>query len=490
MPATNIPGMVDFYNQKQARRPFGYGQTAPVPGPTGPATPVPTPQGPASPMGGYIDRRTQVNLGPKASQTPWAAYRPTPISPPAGAANAVPTPSQAPTVTRAPLAAPQVEYTPPPAPAAPAPVPVSAPAAQPVPQAGQPGSTLQDLGQITDAGRAYAERITRNLSGDNPLVRNAQMTEDTAASRRAYTARKNASESLAQTPFAPGSAQYQRVLTEAQAGVDMANQAGQANVNQLARAAGQDTLAAAQGLEDQQYARAVGERTNRQQQDATLGQTIEDPKARYAFQRMVASGVSPQDAYRAIVGETGTISQTYRGQSPVQQVQQDAVDWVKATQPGLAEGSPAFAAAVTARMQEVDQAQRQPVTAANRETEREDLRGILRTGGELNEAQTREAIKAGIIAPLTMSTIPAGSNVADWLKEHPEGKFSVNGEVYTLVSGSSPRTGRSKYLNRPRHTDVAEVRDSSGKTLYYYGGAFHDAPPKTVGDVEITPFGF
>ena len=84
------------------------------------------------------------------------------------------------------------------------------PPAGPVPGAGSPGSTLQDPGQITEAGKAYAQRVLQNLQGNNPMVRNAQATEDTAASRRAYMARKGASEALAQTHFAPGSAQSQR----------------------------------------------------------------------------------------------------------------------------------------------------------------------------------------------------------------------------------------------------------------------------------------
>jgi hypothetical protein len=349
---------------------------------------------------------------------------------------------------------------------------------------------LQDPGQITDAGRAYAQRVTQNLAGNNPLVQNAQQTEDTAAARRAYTTRKATAESLAQTPFAQGSAQYQRAMDQSQAGVNAANQAGQAEVNQVTRQATADSMAAANGLEDQQYSRAIGERTNQNTQKSDLAQSITDPKARYAFNAAIAAGVDPQTAYKQIVGETGTINETYRGQSPVANVQQDAEDWIKRTT-DLKEGSPEFTAAVRTRMTELDSATRQPVTNANKETAAVDIRETLNSGGTLTPEQEKAAIKAGVIPPLSEGTVPTGPDgVTSFLKQNPSGKFAVDGEVYTLVKGSSPRTGRTKYGNNPRHTDVAEVKDKSGKTLYFYDGAIHDKYPKEIGDVQITPFGW
>lgn len=481
---TNIPGMYDYTLQKQKQPGTGpFIPTSPtIPKPT-PGPTVPGPTGPAtgSPMGGYINQRAQTSMGPQVTPpASWDAYRPTPTSPIAG------TP-KAPQIVQAPNPVAQVQYTPA---ATPQPQPI-VPKAGPTPQAGQAGSTLQDPGQITEAGKAYAARVTQNLQGNNPIVQNAQQTEDTAAARRGYTARKSTTENLAQTPFTPGSAQYQRAMTESQAGVDAANQQGRNQVNAVTRQATADNMTAANNLEDQQYGRAIGERTDARTQGADLGNSIQDPKAKYAFNAMVASGVDPKTAYQQVVGSTGTINEQYRGQSPVQNVQQDATDWIKATQPGLVEGSPEFKAAVTSRMQEVDAAQRQPVTDANKVTATADLKSTLNSGTPLTPEQQKEAVKSGVIPPLSLATIPSGPDgVNAFLKQNPSGQFAVNGEVYTLVNGSSPRTGRSKYTNSPRHTDVAEVKDKTGKTQYYYDGAFHDAYPKTVGDVQITPFGF
>lgn len=498
MPLVNIPGQVDYFNQK-TRPGSGPFVPAPTPAPAPQPQPQPGPV-PGSPMGGYIDRRAQANLAPKPPvSSPWAPYRPSPLSPIPGTAPATPTPSQG------------APATPQPQPAtAAAPVVPSAPVPgvpAPPPQAGQGGSTLQDPGQITAVGRAYADRIAKNLTGENPLVQNAQATEDTAAARRAYSARKGAGETLAQTPYSPGSAQYQRVMTEAQAGVDAANQAGQAGVNQLARAAGQDTLNAANALEDQQYARALGERTNRQQQDSQLGNTIEDPKARYAYNRMVAAGVDPKEAYKAVVGETGTINEGYRGISPVQQVAQDAADWVTATQPELVPGSPEFKAAVTARMREVDSAQRQPVTDAGDEKKKKDIVGKINSGEALTQDEMTEAVKSGAIRTAALDAIPRGSgNVTNWLKDNPSGLVSIDGKVYKVVSGGRARTGAGTFSNQERHTDYTEVIDmATGQKKYIVGpynnkGSSHgyskektgiyDAPPKSLGSGDLTPFGF
>lgn len=478
MIGTNIPGMYD-YTQKKQPAPGGSGPYTP-PGPAAPAAPGPTPPQ-APPMGGYIESKANTLMQPKPpSPAPWTAYRPNPTAPVAQA----PAAGGAPTIQAPPTAqaAPTPVYTPPQAPALP-----SMPKAGPMPQAGAQGSTLQDPGALTDAGKLYASRVMGNLQGNNPLVQNTQATEDTAAARRTYTARKETQESLAQTPFVPGSAQYQRAMDESRAGVNAANQAGQAGVNQVARQAGADALAAANALEDQQYGRAVGERTNSQLQASQLANQIQDPKAKYAFQRAIASGVDPETAFRSIVGEGGTINEAYRGQSPVQNVQQDATDWIKATQPGLAPGSPEFQAAVTKRMQEVDSATRQPVTDANTQADKSKLSGMVQAGEKLTPEQETAAIKNGAIPTFTPSNLGGykDQQVADLIGK----PINIGGKVYTVVKGDRTRTGAGVFANQERHTDWTEIRDSDGKSWYVYGGKLNENPPKKVSN-NISPFGF
>lgn len=441
MPLDNIPGMVSFYDEKQRRKPGsspfnptgapggasgGFGRPpAPVPGPGGPSTPP-------KPMGGYIERQAgQMQQTASTPSTPPPLYRPSADS---AAPNFGGAPQQPPRDTPAPQV---LEYQPP-QPSAPVTVPTAPqtsirdlPQAGPAPQAGAPGSTLQDPGQITDAGKAYAERVTQNLGGDNPLVTNAQNTEDTAAARRAYLSRMGATEALAQTPFAPGSAQYQRVMTESRAGVDAANQAGQAGVNAVARQAGLDSMGQARDLEDQQFGRAIGERTNQQLNARDLASQIQDPKARYAFQAAVAAGVDPQLAFQEIIGDTGTISEQYRGQSPVQAIRQDAVDWVKATT-ALAEGSPEFNEAVTTRMQAIDETQRAPLSEADDDRNIAGIKKKVRSGDKLTEDETETLISTGAVPQMSPETLPFG-RVKDWVRENPDGLVNMDGVMVKVL---------------------------------------------------------
>lgn len=500
---TNIPGMYDYTLQKQKQK-----QASPTPfNPSGPTAPIPTttpapgPQQPP-PMGGYIDAKANTLLQPKPpAPTGWSPYRP-PVSntpaapvPPQVASPAVQAPATTP-------AAQPVTTTPTPAAAAP----TTFPKPQPAPAAGAPGSTLQDPGQITEAGKAYAARVTQNLQGNNPIVQNAQATEDTAAARRAYTARRDTQESLAQTPFGAGSAQYQRAMDQSQAGVNAANQAGQAGVNQVTRQATADALTAANNLEDQQYGRAVGERTDARTQAMDLANSITDPKAKYAFNAAVAAGVDPKVAYQQIVGSTGTINAQYRGQSPVETVRQDATDWIKNTT-ALKEGTPEFNDAVTQRMKDLDATKNAPVQDAKDTADQKAIEEKIRSGAPLTDAEQASAIKKGTIPQSTFATVPKGSNVTEWLKSNPSGLINVDGNVYKVVAGGTTGTGAGTFSNQVRHTDWVEVVEAkTGKTKYIVNpynndGSSHgyskekagiyDSPPERPDGVgDWTPFGF
>lgn len=345
-------------------------------------------------------------------------------------------------------------------------------------------STLRDPGQITQAGKMYADRITGNLQGSNPLVQNAQATENTAAARRAYTGAKTTRETLAQTPFAQGSAQYQRAMDQSQATVDAANQAGQNEVNAFTRQTTNDTLQAANNLEDQQFGRAIGERTYQTTQDANLGASIQDPKAKYAYTAMVARGMDPKAAYAAVVGDSGTINEQYRGQSPVATVQQDAEDWIGRTT-DLKAGTPEYTKAVRDRMYELDKAQQQPVTDATKQADKAAIEEKIRAGEKLTEKEQTAGVKNGAIPEYTAGNLPKNKLGADLIGK----PINIGGTVYTYVQGSRTRTGAGTFTNQERHTDYAEVKNASGASLYVYDGAIHDRPPKKISN-DVTPFGF
>jgi len=113
----------------------------------------------------------------------------------------------------------------------------------------------QDSGAISEAGQLYADKVTNGLKTPDASSVNAQNTQDTAASRRAYLANQQSGEAIGQSGFAPGTAQADRIRMNSQAGVDEANQAGQNSVNAYVRQRTEDNMNRAQGLETQQYNR-------------------------------------------------------------------------------------------------------------------------------------------------------------------------------------------------------------------------------------------
>lgn len=455
MIGTNIPGTTSFYLNKQ-KQPgtIGSGPTAPsgTP-PAGPATTTPTQQ---PQMAGYIN--TMAAKPPAAATpSPSASVLPT-YTPPATQTmvqRANPTASVAPSYT------PPVAQTPQ-APQPPVTSPYPTPYTSPMAKAGAAGSTLQDPGQITDAGKAYAQRVTQNLQpGQNPLVQNAQATEDTAAARRGYEANKGTQERLAQTPFAMGSAQYQRAMDESQSTVNAANLAGQNNVNDFTRKTTADNLAAAKSLEDTAYGNAVGERTRTDLQGKDLSTSLPEGKARYAYNAMVAKGVSPQDAYNAVVGQSGEVNDQYKGLNPgqteVQGNQQNAEAWVGATT-DLQPGTKAYTEAVRQRMVAVDKATQTPLDNGVEANQTKAITGKLNNNEPLTPDEVTAAVKSGTIPPLTPQTIPFGDQgVKDFLKQHPSGKAAINGHVVDVVQGGRyTSTYGANYGTR--HTDFAQLK--------------------------------
>lgn len=110
-----------------------------------------------------------------------------------------------------------------------------------------------DPGYDTEAGKLYADRVTNGLKTPDASSVNVQNTADTNAARRQYLSNVQAGEAQGQSGFAPGSAQAQRIASQAQAGVNSANQAGQSAANDYLRQRTQDNMNAAQGLEASQH---------------------------------------------------------------------------------------------------------------------------------------------------------------------------------------------------------------------------------------------
>lgn len=262
----------------------------------------------------------------------------------------------------------------------------------------------------------------------------------------------------------------------------------------------QDAQARIDNLDQRSWEREQVLKGNDETAKRNLLNELPDGPAKNAILQGLADGsLTTATALAKVMNPDGSIKEEYRGKTPAQlgneAVREQAILALQTE--AAAKGtsfdpdSPAGVMAVAGKMLEMQKAKDAPITKENEAAYNASIKAKLDTGEPLTDEEKTAAIKSGAIPPLSMSTIPAGAkNVDAFLKEYPSGQFAIDGKVYTLVNGSDPRTGRSKYTNSPRHTGVAEIKDPEGNIKYYYKGEIHDSPPETVGDVQITPFGW
>ena len=339
--------------------------------------------------------------------------------------------------------------------------------------------TLQAQPNLTDAGNLYQQRVTQGLTKPSPIVNQAIGMTDTDISRRNYLTRKQSQEDIAQSPFGAGTAQATRLMDQSRAGANMANMQQRQQLGGFISGENQQNLERARGIETDAYTRALGERTNDQIERGRYSSLIEDPRARYAYNRMVASGVQPSQAYQNVVGDTGTIQEQYQGLSPVGTLQRDATEWVK-TVTDLQEGTPEFQQAVRDRLIAIDEAQQEPLSDATTERQKQDIIEKARTGEDLTTEEEKLAVQTGVIPESDIQTIPKGeNNVRKFIEENPIKKVNIGGEVFEVVRGGSQTTSYKAAGAKwsPRHTDWVEVKTPKGQTKYIWDGQIHDNPP-------------
>ncbi len=363
-----------------------------------------------------------------------------------------------------------------------APAPTQNPAIQP--------QGLQPVEPISQAGQIYKQRVTQNLLNPNPLAQSAQATADTNISRRNYQTQKQTQEMMAQSPFGAGTRQYQRALMEGQAGANTANLGEQNQVNAYTRGLSEKAMSDAQGLEDTEFARALGERGYQDQNASRYSALIQDTKGRQAYNRMVASGMNPSVALQKVLDESGTINENYRGMNNIQQLQSEAGDWVEATQ-GLTPEMAGYKEAVRARMIAVDEAQQKPLSDASKQSDIQDIVEKQNLGQPLTQDEKDRMKASGEWDKVTLQTIPKGDAVNTWLKDNPDQMVTIDGAEYKVVRGGRNTTGYKKTLlgSQPRHTDYVEVLTPQGETKYIYGGKLNDNPPTPAVKVFTSQIG-
>lgn len=191
------------------------------------------------------------------------------------------------------------------------------------------GTLGQDPGYTTDAGRLYADQVTKGLQGPDASSVNAQNTEDTAASRRNYMARMQSGEAIGQSGFGAGTAQAQRIQDQSQAGVDLANQNGQNSVNAYLRQRTEDNMNRAKGLESDQYNKGRNNLADAQNQDLT-----QYGRSEKATDRGLAAAAVTYQHGRDTVGDTqwNTVNAQNQAQQGVQNQQWNTTNQQNQTQ--------------------------------------------------------------------------------------------------------------------------------------------------------------
>lgn len=385
---------------------------------------------------------------------------------------------------------------------------------------------------ITESGRLYERGVEDRLTGADPLVKNAQNTADTNASRRGYMATKDMQESAAQAKYQPGTIQYQRMKDYADSGVNSANLAGQNGVNDFTRQRSAEAMDMAKGLEstaygmttdkqnfqvgernytdnrgDIQYQRGVNEnqtaynRTRDAQGDAIAAEdktytrgitertyadtkallakgdvtgainSVQSQKAKNYLNKVRADGGDVNAAISGIYEANGTLKPEFRDSSPVADIRAQAEEWVNLVSPGL--DPTAKEAAVVKRMQDLDATKQGPVTAEAKVQEIEAVKAKDRSGIKLSPTEEELMISSGAYQEFTPQTLPTGSNANALVGT----KVNIGGQAYKVTKADYTRTSGGGG-NYPRHTDWTELEDSSGNKVYAYNGAFYSTPPK------------
>lgn len=366
---------------------------------------------------------------------------------------------------------------------------------------------------VSDFGRTYDENLRRGLeSGRAPGTEdlNAQLQRENSLTQSRIS--RQTHENLLRQGIQPGTAQYNRAMAEANAGIESANmnrsmatneriRSNYAEMLQQAKAREgetfnreQNALGLAKGLETEARAADLQKKTENQ----SLINSVQDPRAKALLQGVLNQGGDVRDAYNqmfgisegTITGEgAGKLAEDFRSSSPAQANIEGMRDEVRAATPRIPGESEAdYSARLEARVAEMAErqlnAKYKPLdTIVEKETEKSisDKLNTMNKEQYLTGDEFQEARKAGIIKNFTNTTIPRGARaVNEFLKDNPSGIVAIDGKQWKVLEGTDPRTDRTDWTQSARHTSVTKVQDENGVVKYIYDGAMHDNPPKEV----------
>lgn len=360
------------------------------------------------------------------------------------------------------------------------------------PKAGEPGSTLQNPGNITESGKLYTDRVAQGLKGEDPTVKNAQATEDTAKARRDYQSRTATQEGLAQTPFAQGSAQYQRAMDRAQSGVDMANQSGQNSVNDYTRKRTEDNMNRARDVEQDAYGNAIGERNYKDIKANTLINSLPKGKASSMAQQMASQGKTAAEITAALYGPDGKLKPEFVDDTQGTNDAKARLDKVTSTfkpgmvikdkngndftVPGTGPDDPAYTNWAQGKADEQGVSSYGAITTPV--TEADDLHVTKEltkkisgnTGKFLTDNDFTAAVEKKLIPDYTTANIPIDSAAQALIGK----TVSIGGKQFMVV-----QSGRVAN-DSGGHVSYTVIKNpESDKVQYSYNGKLNDDPPRT-----------
>lgn len=306
--------------------------------------------------------------------------------------------------------------------------------------------------------------LDQTLKGNNPLVQNAQATQNTASAVQKYLAGRNARNTSAQAGFDPGTLQAQRVSDRENAGAEQAILGGQNQVNELTRNVSQQALSDKSSL------------------DSSAIASVKDPKAQNYLQSVLASGGDVQAALAGMY-ENGVLKPEYSSGTPQQQLRADAENDAEFIY-GLTRGTPEFEAFVNDRLQTNDKATTNPLKGAVSEEEKAERIEFASTHGlESLDDAGYEALSS----VLTIKSVPNSKVEIEAIvnSKNPFIKTS-DGQIYQVIDHL--KTTRKNASNGDRANDYAIVMNREGDTVYINGNGevIPFKPPNAPNGYTIT----
>lgn len=303
----------------------------------------------------------------------------------------------------------------------------------------------------TSFGKLYQDSVAKRLAGEDSAVVAARGQQQTDSSRNQYVNAKAASEAALQGGQLPGSLPAQRGLDRAEAATSTANLAGEQDVNKLQRSSVSEGLQQAQGLE--QSAKADADKRN-----SDLVNSVQDPKAKYFLQQVLASGGDVQAAYSGMF-QNGTLRSELTSSTPAQTKLQGIKDELKLTNPNASDAD--LQTMAIAQLKREQDAANAPGLAADKEKAAANIKQNFK--GTDWASPDNKAYLTGLEDVNPIAAFNSPKSVDAWVEANPGAVFKFNGQPYQVVRSNPDWVTSADGKNAVK---TIEVIGQGGATQY------------------------